>query len=479
MRCEQLSRSCRYCVPARICMNVKCIYAIKIIIFIGLIQWKELDKKLKPTRGKRVALKVSNKAPYAEVRTQALLKWKAYQSNEYADGKEYALVFDDGKEAQFLPGSKEFFNLKRYKEETGKDYKRIVLYLCTTDDLSRSEDFEQDNDSNDEYSVPAEKKARSQIQHDEIIARQLQSQFNDTSPDDTINIVEDDELTMSTENENVSSRQSDEKSCSSGMLVENDHSSAVPKIEEAQKYQNSTDIAQELAKQVDQSEQFYIVVRRGSTLERQLAIWQCEAKKKNTRKKVMVHFAGEDGIDSGAMAKEFFTSAIDKIGKNIFPNGSPVSSMLNVHNGTFHTCGQIVAASIAQGGPPPCFLEECIYDMLVNQDVDMNALVAEKHLTSHEQAVLTAITDDPTSFQEVILEHEYTGKIDTDHVNDIVGTVMVSLVSKQLLYLNEFRKGLDLYDFASVMQTNAGLCKDLFVRGGSKVADANYVVSPA
>ena len=351
--------------------------------------------------------------------------------------------------------------------------------MCTTNDLSRSEDFEQDNDSNDEYSVPAEKKARSQIQHDEIIARQLQSQFNDTSPDDTINIVEDDELTMSTENENVSSRQSDEKSCSSGMLVENDHSSAVPKIEEAQKYQNSTDIAQELAKQVDQSEQFYIVVRRGSTLERQLAIWQCEAKKKNTRKKVMVHFAGEDGIDSGAMAKEFFTSAIDKIGKNIFPNGSPVSSMLNVHNGTFHTCGQIVAATIAQGGPPPCFTEECIYDMLVNQDVDMNALVAEKHLTSHEQAVLTAITDDPTSFQEVILEHEYTGKIDTDHVNDIVGTVMVSLVSKRLLYLNEFRKGLDLYDFASVMQTNAGLCKDLFVRGGSKVADANYVVSPA
>jgi hypothetical protein len=58
-------------------------------IFIGLLQWRQLDRKLKPARGKRIALRVSNEAPYAELCTQALLKWKAYQSNIYDEEKEY------------------------------------------------------------------------------------------------------------------------------------------------------------------------------------------------------------------------------------------------------------------------------------------------------------------------------------------------------------------------------------------------------
>jgi hypothetical protein len=105
--------------------------------------------------------------------------------------------------------------------------------------------------------------------------------------------------------------------------------------------------------------------------------------------------------------------------------------MLYVHNGTFNACGQIVATSIAQGGPPPCFLEDCAYNMLVDSNVNMNALIPEKHC--HEQALLEGIKNDPTSLQDVILEHEYTGNIDKDHVDDIIGTVMISLVSKRLI----------------------------------------------
>jgi hypothetical protein len=165
----------------------------------------------------------------------------------------------------------------------------------------------------------------------------------------------------------------------------------------------------------------FFVIRRGSTLQRQLAIWQREARKKCPKHRVMVHFAGENGIDNGAIAKEFFTSVVSEIGKNIFPNGSPTNSMLYVHNGTFHACGQIPATSIAQGGTPPCFLEDCIYDMLVDSNVNMNALIPEKHLTCHKQALLEGIKNDPTSLQDVILEHEYTGNIDNDHIDDIIG----------------------------------------------------------
>ena len=93
--------------------------------------------KLKPVRGKRIALRVSNKAPYTVIFSKAIEKWKAYQSQLYIEEEEYMLIYEDGKQAQFLPGTVEFFSLLRYHEEIGKDYKRIVLYLCTTTDLNR------------------------------------------------------------------------------------------------------------------------------------------------------------------------------------------------------------------------------------------------------------------------------------------------------------------------------------------------------
>jgi hypothetical protein len=54
---------------------------------------------------------------------------------------------EDGEIATFLPGSnQEDFNLKRYKEEVMKDYKRITFYLCTIEDLSCNETFCPDDE---------------------------------------------------------------------------------------------------------------------------------------------------------------------------------------------------------------------------------------------------------------------------------------------------------------------------------------------
>jgi hypothetical protein len=434
---------------------------------------------LKPARGKRVALKISNKAPYAEVQSKGREKWKAYHSNDFAEDEEYSLVYQDGQEALFLPGTREFFTLKRYKEESGKDYKRITLYLCSKDDLRRNENFniesEEFEESEDEWEEPTGKKSKFQFKQDEIIARELQFQLDNEDP---IHIPDDDEDAWNTTEKDT--QQLDAKDKSNEVLSEDSHgnSDLKPVPEETKKYQSITDVVQALGKEVDQSQQFFFVIRRGSTLQRKLTIWQREARKKSPKHRVMVHFAGESGIDNGALAKEFFTNLVSEIGENIFPNGSPKDSMLDVHNGTFYTCGQIVAASIAQGGPPPSFLEDCVYAMLVNSNVDLSTLVPQTHLTSQEQALLEAIKNDPITLQDIILEHAYTGKIDKDHVDDIVGTVMVSLVSKRLLYLDAFRKGLDLYGLPELIQLNGDLCKHLFVIGqGGKAADANYVVS--
>lgn len=112
----------------------------EVAVAIGLMEFNEKESKLKPVRGKRVMLRTSNRAPYADVCTQAEAKFKAYHSNCYKEGEEYRLLYESGKDAQFLPGT-EFFSLKRYREEIGKDYKSIVLYLCTNEDLNASENL--------------------------------------------------------------------------------------------------------------------------------------------------------------------------------------------------------------------------------------------------------------------------------------------------------------------------------------------------
>ena len=180
----------------------------EVAVGIGLMEFHENESRLKPVRGKRVMLRISNKAPYSVVRTQAEAKFKAYHSNHYRE-MECLLLYESGKQAQFLPGTTEFFNLKRYKEEIGKDYKSIVLYLCTNEDLIASENPDLDTDgeenltSEDERVGPLEKKLRftqvesdemdgrggpsetetlrfNQVENDEMLDRQLQSELDNS-----------------------------------------------------------------------------------------------------------------------------------------------------------------------------------------------------------------------------------------------------------------------------------------------------------
>lgn len=322
-----------------------------VAIAIGLMEFHENESRLKPVRGKRVMLKISNTAPYADVRAQAETKFKAYHTNCYREGEEYSLLYESGQEAQFLPGTREFFSLSKYRDELGKDYKRIVLYLCTSEDLKASESHDarevDENVTSGEADHPPQKKiktkinsdemlegqedhppqkiSQTQIDSDEMLARKLQSEFNN------------EDAVESTNQEVVN------------------------------KFDSCSSLISCLQERINKENQMFIVVRRGSTLQRYLTIWQREAKRHSPENLLRVHFAGEDGIDNGAMAKEFLTTAIDNIRSRIFPNGGPIDSMLYVHNGFFYACGQVCIVSIAQGGPPPCLLEECVYDMLINQ----------------------------------------------------------------------------------------------------------------
>lgn len=108
----------------------------------------------------------------------------------------------------------------------------------------------------------------------------------------------------------------------------------------------------------------------------------------------------------------------------------------------------------------------------------MNELKEDFHLTPDEKSLLETIREDPARHQDTIFEHGYTGVIDADHINDITGTVMVSLLIRRVLFLKEFGKGLELFGVASLLKENADLCKPLFVKDtNANIADANYILS--
>ena len=146
----------------------------------------------------------------------------------------------------------------------------------------------------------------------------------------------------------------------------------------------------------------------------------------------MVHFAGEEGIDTDAIHKEFFS--ISDVSREMFPNGAPIDSMLNVHNIWFRICGEIVFFSLVNGGPPPCFLDESMYRMLVDlQSVDIQSLNISKHLTSSEIELIKEIEKEPAHYKDFTIGDSYTGVISHSSLSDIIGTMLISIVTERLI----------------------------------------------
>ena len=58
--------------------------------------------------------------------------------------------------------------------------------------------------------------------------------------------------------------------------------------------------------------------------------------------------------------------------------------------------------------------------------------------------MIDQIKDDVLTFQDTN-DHGFTGQISQANVDSIISSIVVSIVSKRMLCLNEFRRGLNLY----------------------------------
>eukprot|EP00794_Sanderia_malayensis_P011620 gene11620-12817_t len=423
-------------------------------IFIGRKQLSE-DKKLKTMWGKRLPVTVPIDGTYAIILDRAVNKWQAFDRN-FSSEETYVLVYDDGRHAQFMPGGHEnFFNLLDYKNELGKDFKRITLYLCSLSDHMVAEGLTEP--SSGAGDIGEDKIAETAT----TTQSWLEPNWYDfvAMHDEPVSIVDSNQLNGS--NETIA--QSLQVNLTSSGQREQGH-------------EGIEDIISILKSKVDKERHFFLVCRRSAPLARVFRLWQREAKVTPVTGTVRLKYSGEDGIDQGAIAKEFFTECVRSIGKEMFPNGTPKISTYHIQNGNFQACGEIIAASIAQGGPLPLFLEECAYDAI---HAKVNMLdIEEQNLTKHEIETLKEIKKDCAAHTDIIIDNNYTGPINQDHCEDIIKSLKVSFVSQRQIYMSEFSTGLNAYGLKDLIIKSPEICSKLFVINKmNQNPDANYLFS--
>ena len=168
----------------------------EVTVFIGIKRLK--DGSLKTVKGKRLPIRVPKSATCKLILQKAIEKMTAFDRSFDAD-EQYDLLFEDGSTALFMPGTKDFFELEKYRFELGRDYKRITFYLCTQFDIDLSEGIvksscedemveEMDScvQSVEESEVNTESVDGAQgtsTNQDEEIARQLQHEWNEQLDD--------------------------------------------------------------------------------------------------------------------------------------------------------------------------------------------------------------------------------------------------------------------------------------------------------
>lgn len=116
--------------------------------------------------------------------------------------------------------------------------------------------------------------------------------------------------------------------------------------------------------------------------------------------------------------------------------------------GDLRASGEFIASNVAQGGPPPSFLDQKAFETLVKNEVDILNLTAEKDFTQSERQLFDSIRNNIDRHRDTIL--------DIAHIEDIVRSLIVSLVNKRVLYLRDFKEGLAFYGLLSM---------DLIIKG--------------
>ncbi|XP_073319588.1 G2/M phase-specific E3 ubiquitin-protein ligase-like [Pagrus major] len=261
-------------------------------------------------------------------------------------------------------------------------------------------------------------------------------------------------------------------------------SGSVP-VSQISTFQSAEEILDWVALQVVESDTFSICVSRTDLFSRGMQQWQRQ-KKTSPKCRLKVRFFGEAGIDTGALSREFLTEMLAEIENRLFVGGSdkkgknPVYCLNSLDSNYFRSAGEVMAASLAQGGPCPKFMREWCFRYLCSGDSD-SILVSPSDVTDLELSQLierinSASKDNINDLIDDIVTCGYTGPVSMEKRDSMIRTVILHSTMRVLPMLDQLRKGLQVYDLPKVMKSHEDLCQTLFIPGEDDEADAAFVL---
>ena len=102
-------------------------------INIGIMRY--VNGTLKFCRGRNLPTDPTS-ASRDDILIKAVNKHVNHDRNMIRDNLQYTLLYPDGTEVKTLPGASECFILYKYKDEVGKSYSRVTLYIAIKSDVS-------------------------------------------------------------------------------------------------------------------------------------------------------------------------------------------------------------------------------------------------------------------------------------------------------------------------------------------------------
>nr|XP_061790661.1 uncharacterized protein LOC133580389 [Nerophis lumbriciformis] len=229
-----------------------------------------------------------------------------------------------------------------------------------------------------------------------------------------------------------------------------------------------------LTQQIDTTSEFKLCVDREDLLDRGLRQWK-RRKTASPASVLKVVYIGEADIDTEAIRKEFLTEMISGIEKRFFEGAgtqgkTPKYSLTDLDNDNFRTIGEIMAVSLAQGGPPPAFLKEWCYNFLCLGEIYCQSL-SKDDVTDSESCVLISRVEDSTDVQSLMIYADkiincgYTSQIKLDCKERIIQAIVKHSATRVIPMLQQLRKGMELYGLVNQMASNPAACHSLFVPG--------------
>lgn len=244
------------------------------------------------------------------------------------------------------------------------------------------------------------------------------------------------------------------------------------------------DVLDAMCGRVDLEKQFNIQISRTNILERGLLQWQRQ-KKNSPTAALKVTFFGEAGVDTGALRKEFLTEMIAGIESRFFEGPkhqrSPRYSLTDFDSGLYKTVGEILAVSLAQGGPAPAFFSPWTYSYLCSGQINPATLnteaVADVQLRELIEQVEMSTEHSIEGLSDEIINCGYTGAISVQNKESIVRAIVLHAVLRLQPMLEQLREGLQLYDLLSLIRQYPDICQPLFVPGEDVKVNAEFVMA--